>query len=84
MGWAQWYELRVVGSAGTRAGTESGIKEGIALAENGRLCPVPSGQAKRFTSEKEAMDFLAQTTIPGIYRFEAVLCKYSPPQGLRR
>jgi hypothetical protein len=84
MAWAQWYELRVVGSAGTRAGTASGIKEGIALAENGRLCPVPSGQAKRFTSEQDAMDFLAQTTVPGIYHFEAVLCNYSPPQELSR
>jgi hypothetical protein len=82
MAWAQWYELRVVGSAGTRAGTESGIKEGIALADNGRLCAVPPGQAKRFASEKDAMDFLAQTTIPGIYRFEAELCKYAPPQGV--
>lgn len=83
MGWAQWYELRVAGSAGTSAGAESGINEAIALAENGRLCAVPSGQAKRFASERDAMDFLAQTTIPRIYQIEAVLCHYSPPQGAR-
>lgn len=79
MAWAQWYELRVVGSAGTSTGAASGIREGIALTENGRLCPVRSGQAKRFTSEQEAMDFLAQTTVPRIYSFETVLCRYSPP-----
>ncbi|MBI4206669.1 MAG: hypothetical protein HY527_16735 [Betaproteobacteria bacterium] len=84
MAWAQWYELRVVGSAGTRAGNASGAKEGIAIGENGRLCAVPSGQAKRFASEQDAMDYLAQTTIPGIYRFEAVLCQYSPPQTASR
>ena len=80
MAWAQWYELRVMGSAGT-SGAERGIREGIALDENGRLCPVQSGKAKRFTSEQEAMDFLAQTTVPRIYRFEAVLCNYSPPSA---
>lgn len=80
MGWAQWYELRVVGSAGTTAGAASGISEGIALGENGRLCPVQSGKAKRFGSQEDAMDFLAQTTVPRIYSFEAVLCRYSPPE----
>jgi hypothetical protein len=25
------------------------------------------------------MDFLAQTTVPRIYNFEAVLCRYAPP-----
>lgn len=84
MAWAQWYELRVVGSAGTRAGTASGAREGIAISENGRLCAVQSGQVKRFSSEQDAMDYLAQTTIPGIYRFEAVLCQYSPPQTASR
>lgn len=78
MAWAQWYELRVTGSAGT-SGAASGFREGIALAENGRLCAVQSGQAKRFPSEQEAMDFLAQTTVPRIYNFEAVLCRYAPP-----
>ena len=58
MAWAQWYELRVMGSAGT-SGAERDIREGIALAENGPLCPVQPAQAKRFISEQEAMDFLA-------------------------
>jgi hypothetical protein len=80
--WAQWYELRVTGSAGT-SGAASGLREAIALAENGRLCPVQSGQAKRFASEQEAMDFLAQTTVPRIYNFEAVLCNYAAPPPAR-
>jgi len=45
---------------------------------------VPSGQAKRFASERDAMDFLAQTTIPRIYQIEAVLCRYSPPHTASR
>ena len=80
MAWTQWYELRVMGSAGT-SGAERGVREGIVLAENGRLCAVQSGQAKRFNSEQEAMDFLALTTVPRMYTFEAVLCSYIPPQA---
>lgn len=83
MSWAQWYELRVAGSAGTRAGIASGSKEGIAIGENGRLCALPQGPAKRFATEEEAMNYLAQTSIPGLYRFEAVLCRYAPPATVR-
>ena len=73
MGSTQWYELRVVGSAGTSAGS-AGVKEGIALSGNGRLCAVSSGSAKRFDSAEEALEFLGKTTIPGVYSLEAVLC----------
>lgn len=69
-----WYELRVAGSAGTRAGAGSGIREGIAIADNGRLCAVSSGHARRFSSQQEAIEFLGKTTVPGIYAFEPVQC----------
>jgi hypothetical protein len=71
----EWYELRVTGSAGTRASAASGIQEGIAMAENGRLCAVSSGHARRFTSQQEAIEFLGSTTLPGVYDFEAVRCR---------
>ncbi len=71
---ADWYELRVVGSAGTSAGAASGFKEGIALAENGRLCAVSSGVAKKFVSAQEAVEFLGKTTIPGVFNLEPVRC----------
>lgn len=74
MAFSQWYELRVVGSAGTSAGAGSGIQEGIALAENGRLCAITSGHAKKFDTQQEAVEFLAKTSVPGIYDFEPVLC----------
>lgn len=70
----QWYELRVAGSAGTSAGAGSGVQEGIALAENGRLCAITSGDAKRFATQPEAIEFLGKTSVPGIYDFEPVLC----------
>jgi hypothetical protein len=70
-----WYELRVAGSAGTHAGTGSGIREGIAIAENGRLCALSSGHAKRFNSQQEAVEFLGCTSVPGIYDFEPVRCE---------
>ena len=69
-----WYELRVAGSAGTHAGTGSGMSEGIAIAENGRLCAVSSGHARRFSSQQEAIEFLGVTSVPGIYDFEPVQC----------
>ncbi len=71
---ADWYELRIVGSAGTSAGATSGLKEGIALSENGRLCAVSSGGAKRFGSAQEAVEFLGKTTIPGVFNLEPVHC----------
>jgi hypothetical protein len=78
MALSHWYELRVAGSAGTSSEIAGGMKEGIALGENGRLCSVVSGHAKKFESRQQALDFLARTTIPGIYNFEAVRCP-SPP-----
>ena len=78
MSLGQWYELRVAGSAGTSAGAGSGIAEGIAMAENGRLCAVSSGDARKFESKQEAIEFLQRTTVPGIYDFEPVLCPAAP------
>lgn len=69
-----WYELRVEGSAGTCTGINKGTAEGIAIANNGRLCSIASGEAKRFASEHEAMQHLSNMTIPGNYRFEIVAC----------
>lgn len=74
MAMAQWYELRVEGSAGTRSGIVQGATEGIAIGDSGRLCSISSGHSRRFGCEREAMDYLFTTTIPGHYRFEAVLC----------
>ena len=74
MGLTQWYELRVTGSAGTHGGAVSGIREGIAIADNGRLCSVSSGHARKFSTQQEAIEFLGSTSVPGIYSFEAVLC----------
>ena len=71
----EWYELRVAGSAGTRGSAASGIQEGIAIAETGRLCAVSSGHAKRFGSQQEAIEFLGSTTVPRVYDFEAVCCR---------
>lgn len=78
---SQWYELRVVGSAGTSSEIAGGMKEGIAIGENGRLCSVVSGHAMKFESRQQALDFLARTTIPGIYNFEPVQC---PPPAANR
>jgi hypothetical protein len=69
-----WYELRVTGSAGTRAGQASGAHEGIAVGENGRLCALSSGSARRFGSEREALDYLGKIKVSGDYQFEAVHC----------
>jgi len=69
-----WYELRVTGSAGTRTGNATGIHEGIAVGENGRLCAVSSGGARRFESEQQALDYLDKIKVSGEYQFEAVPC----------
>lgn len=74
-----WYELRVAGSAGTRAGIAQNATEGIAIAESGRLCSIASGQTKRFDSEQDAMSYLLNMTIPGNYRFEVVSCQGRQP-----
>ena len=68
---AQWYELRVVGSAGTSSEISGSIA--IAIAENGRLCSISSGAAKRFETEQAATDYLFMSSVPR-YRFEAVRC----------
>jgi len=71
-----WYELRVDGSDGTSRGRAEGTREGIAIAESGRLCSIASGQARRFATEREATDYLVTTTLPGHYNFEVVQCGY--------
>ena len=70
----QWYELRVEGSAGTRAGNAGGTCEGIAIADNGRLCSLVSGKARRFDSERQALEYLGRIKVSGDYRFEIVPC----------
>ncbi len=70
----EWFELRVVGSAGTGAGISTGIHEGIAVGENGRLCSLSSGGARGFESKKQALDYLGKIKVSGDYQFEAVLC----------
>lgn len=70
----EWYELRVVGSAGTTAGIASGVDEGIAVGENGRLCSLSSGCARRFESRELAHEYLGKIKVSGDYQFEAVLC----------
>jgi hypothetical protein len=69
-----WYELRVVGSAGTRAGIAAGVHEGIAVGENGRLCALSSASARRFESTQQALDYLGKIKVSGDYQFEAVRC----------
>jgi hypothetical protein len=69
---SDWYELRVTGSAGTRAGIDSGAHEGIAVAENGRLCALSSGGARRFESKEQALEYLGKIKVSGDYQFEAV------------
>ena len=69
-----WYELRVTGSAGTSAGLAAGTDEGIAVGENGRLCSLTSGTARRFESQQQAIDYLGKIKVSGDYQFEAVLC----------
>jgi len=70
----EWYELRVTGSAGTSAGIAAGTDEGIAVGENGRLCSLTSGSARRFESRQQAIDYLGKIKVSGDYQFEAVLC----------
>jgi len=69
-----WYELRVAGSAGTSAGIAAGVHEGIAVGENGRLCALSSGGARRFESTQQALDYLEKIKVSGDYQFEAVRC----------
>jgi hypothetical protein len=69
-----WYELRVTGSAGTSAGISAGINEGIAVGENGRLCSLASGYARRFESGRQAVEYLGKIKLSGDYQFEPVLC----------
>jgi len=70
----EWYELRVVGSAGTGAGIAARASEGIAVGENGRLCALSSGGARRFESTQQALDYLGKIKVSGDYQFEAVRC----------
>lgn len=74
MGVNKWYELRVEGGAGTRAGIAAGIKVGIAIGEDGRLCPVDAGRAMKFKSASDAEYYLNTSTNPGAYKLEVVLC----------
>jgi hypothetical protein len=69
-----WYELRVTGSAGTSAGVATGTHEGIAVGDNGRLCSLTSGNARRFDSREQALDYLGKFKVSGDYQFEAVPC----------
>jgi hypothetical protein len=70
----EWYELRVTGSAGTAAGATAGTQEGIAVGENGRLCSLSSGCARRFESKQHAVDYLGKIKVSGDYQFEPVHC----------
>jgi hypothetical protein len=70
----KWYELRVVGSAGTGAGIAARASEGIVVGENGRLCALSSGGARRFDSTQQALDYLGKIKVSGDYEFEPVLC----------
>ena len=69
-----WYELRVSGSAGTSASISTGTSDGIAVGENGRLCSLASGGARRFESQQQALEYLAKIKVSGDYQFEAVRC----------
>jgi hypothetical protein len=70
----KWYELRVAGSAGTSAGIAAGASEGIVVGENGRLCALSSGGARRFESKQQALDYLGKIKVSGDYQFEPVRC----------
>jgi len=70
----KWYELRVIGSAGTGAGIAAGASEGISVGENGRLCALSSGGARQFESTQQALDYLGKFKVSGDYQFEAVRC----------
>jgi hypothetical protein len=69
-----WYELRVAGSAGTSASIARQAQEGIAVGENGRLCSLASGAARRFESKEAALDYLGKLKVTGTYQFEVVVC----------
>ena len=71
----EWYELRVAGSAGTTAGVAAGAGVGIAVGENGRLCSLSSGCARRFESPEQAYEYLGKIRVSGDYQFEPVLCR---------
>jgi hypothetical protein len=71
----EWYELRVAGSAGTAEGTASGTLAGVAVGEGGRLCALTSGNARRFESPQQAIEYLGKIKVSGDYQFEAVLCR---------
>ena len=70
----KWYELRLIGSAGTSAGIAAGASEGIVVGENGRLCALSFGGARRFESTQQALDYLGKIKVSGDYQFEPVLC----------
>jgi hypothetical protein len=74
----EWYELRVAGSAGT-VGAAAGANEGIAVGENGRLCSLSSGGARRFDSAQQALDYLGKIKVSGDYQFEVVACGAKVP-----
>lgn len=85
----KWYELRMAGSAGTGSGVAAGASEGIAVGENGRLCSLASGGARRFESQQQAVEYLGKIKVSGDYQFEPVLCGGSaagrkPPQESRK
>jgi len=71
----EWYELRVLGSAGTSAARAARATDGIAVGENGRLCALSSGGARRFESKQQALDYLDKIKVSGDYQFEAVRCE---------
>ena len=71
---AEWYELRVAGSAGTVDGVTAGALTGIAVGEGGRLCALSSGSARRFESQQQAIEYLGKIKVSGDYQFEVVLC----------
>jgi len=72
---SQWYELRVQGSIGTREGTVRGVREGVAISDDGHVCSTASPYVKHFASEQAAMDYLGRCTVPGKSQFEIVLCR---------
>lgn len=71
----QWYELRARGSIGTREGEAWGATEGVAISDDGHLCPVGSAHVLRFESEQAALEYLARCTVPGKSDFEVVVCR---------
>lgn len=44
------------------------------MDDNGRLCPLAFQRAKRFKAEREAIEFLFQTTVSRRYPFAVVRC----------